>query len=487
MPNPISFILLLATLLIFPTAMANEYQLNAERNQLEKTVEREYTPITPSNELPELVSSSSALDSFNYTREQLQQNKPLTEFLLNQAVNSGNPDLISYLLNIYQHFESKDTILIRFAQAQIANKQHNYRLAIKLLREILAERPDLNPIRIQLGITLFKDQQDDAAKDQFEKAMSDTALPEDIKLLIHQYLMALESRNSWKIALSVNYLNEKNVNNVSSERYLENTPFIKGESMLPQQAQGIAYNVALEKDFNLRNAHYLHFENNLNGKNYWNNHNFDEIINRTYLGYKHKSERQYLAILPFYEQQWYGNHRYKRSLGGRVEFNYWLNSHWQFSTALEYGENIYRNNYNLNGNSKLVSTTLLLRVNPRTFFYTGIDQIYERTKERSYSYDLTAARLGWGQEWQWGISTRLSASMVKKYYKANLSLGRSFHFDKHRQDAIYSLNLTAWKRDWHLWGITPKLNFKWKKQDSNFSSLYSYTDKSMNILFEKAF
>ena len=44
-----------------------------------------------------------------------------------------------------------------------------------------------------------------------------------------------------------------------------------------------------------------------------------------------------------------------------------------------------------------------------------------------------------------------------------------------------------WKRDWHLWGITPKLSYRWRKQKSNFNSLYSYHDNSVNVFFEKTF
>ena len=129
----------------------------------------------------------------------------------------------------------------------------------------------------------------------------------------------------------------------------------------------------------------------------------------------------------------------------------------------------------------------LYRLNPRIFIYTEADFVQERTKVHHYGYNLASFKLGWGQEWRWGISSRLSLSYAKRHYRDNLSLGNVIHFDKRREDAIYQLNLIAWKRDWHLFGITPKLNFRWKQQKSNFTSLYSYVDKSVNVLFEKSF
>ncbi|MDY4714036.1 surface lipoprotein assembly modifier, partial [Actinobacillus minor] len=97
-------------------------------------------------------------------------------------------------------------------------------------------------------------------------------------------------------------------------------------------------------------------------------------------------------------------------------------------------------------------------------------------------------RLGWGQEWNlWGLSTRLNLSFMKRDYKDIAKLGGFLSLGKVREDKVYSSSLTLWKRDWHLWNITPKLQFSWKKYDSNLPTLYSYTDKNINLLFETRF
>ena len=98
-------------------------------------------------------------------------------------------------------------------------------------------------------------------------------------------------------------------------------------------------------------------------------------------------------------------------------------------------------------------------------------------------------RLGWGQEWNWGVSSRLGLSLTQREYKdiAKLANVDLFSFGKIRKDKIYGVNLNLWKRDWHLWCITPKVVFSWKKQDSNIPEMYSYTQKNVNLIFEKTF
>lgn len=410
------------------------------------------------------------------------------EQALHYAINNGDVAAIKVLVKYYRQLSGIDPILVDFADAQIAQKAGEYETAVNFYRRILAQNASLTPVRIQLATTLFQLNQDSAARTQFETALSDQALPNDIRYLVSEYLSALNRRNSWKFNVGANYLREKNVNNASSDAYIENTAFRKNDSMLPQKANGFAYSFGIDRDFNVKDAHFIHIENSSYGKAYWDNHRFDEITNRTYIGYVYKQANHQFALLPFYERQWYGNHSYKWALGGRVNWNWWFQPNWQLSSALEYGKQRYFDSGVLNGHNQLASMTLLWRIKPTRFVYAGVDLSREHTRVRQYSYDLKTVRLGWGEEWGWGMSSRLSFSLAKRDYKDNLALaGGAFRFDKARSDKIYQVNATIWKRDWHILGITPKLNFRWKQQKSNFSSLYSYTDKSANILLEKSF
>ncbi|WGE83685.1 hypothetical protein [Actinobacillus equuli] len=158
-----------------------------------------------SQKLPEFVINST--ENIQFSVRDLSKNKLLSEQLLNRAIETGNLSSIEYLLAIYRQFPNTDPILILFAQAQIAKTQQQYTKASKLYRDILALKPELTPVRIQLAIVLFQSQQDKAAKEQFEKALSEPQLPIDIEQLIHLYLQALEQRNAWQL------LKLSNINN----------------------------------------------------------------------------------------------------------------------------------------------------------------------------------------------------------------------------------------------------------------------------------
>ena len=445
------------------------------------------TLVAPQAALPEISLTSDALIQ-GLNEADLRARPELTEQLLNAAINANHVAAIEKLLPIYRQLPSADPLLVKFAEAQLAKQQGNYSLAIARYRDILAAQPELTPVRIQLATALFHAQQDNAAREQFDRALADSALPQDIAGLVRVYRQALDNRDGWQFSFGVRYLRERNVNNVSDAQAFQwrGLTFYKGAAMERQKAHGLGYWANLERDFNFTGAHYLHVENLLYGKNYWDNHRYDDITNRTYLGYVYKSALGRVALLPFYERQWYGNVRYKWAQGARLEWNRWLSPNWQLSLAGEMSRSHYHRDEMLNGNDKLASATLLWRRTPQQFFYIGSDFTAERTKVRQYSYDLRAIRLGWGQEWRYGISSRVALLAAKRQYKADFALG-ALRFNQARKDHIYQANLTLWKRDWHLWGITPKLQFNWKQQLSNFDALYSYTEKSANVLIEKTF
>ena len=431
-------------------------------------------------------------EQIQITLEQLKQNPALTHELLTRAIYARNPEMIKKLLEIYRTFPNRDPIMERFAEGKLAALTENYTVAIDKYREILAKNPNLNPVRIELAIALFNQKQDGAAKDQFEKAQTAEDLPPQVKRLMEAYLEALKERDSWNVDFSFNYVRDTNVNNVGEGKTVvlnNGGTLTRSESMMPQTAHGLAYSFDISRDFNLWGSHYLTVGNEFGGKSYWDNHEFDDISNRTFVGYAHKTAKQNFRIKPFYEKRWYGGESYRWSNGARMEFSRWLSPNWQLSTAGEFSKQRYLDSTSQNGNNKLISATLLWARTPKQFFYLGSDFMAERTKVRQYGSDSKSLRLGWGQEWNWGISSRLGLSIMKREFKDIAKLGNLnlFSFGKRREDKIYGVNLSLWKRDWHIWGITPKLQLSWRKQDSNIPEMYSYTQKNVNMLFEKTF
>ncbi|STO37855.1 TPR repeat-containing protein NMB0313 precursor [Gallibacterium anatis] len=423
-------------------------------------------------------------DSREITDEELQQRPELARKLLNYVIDTQRWHLLPDLLEIYKKTRDPDPILIDYAQATLYRVQGNLTGAISLYRHILADNPNFGPVRFALAQALFEDYQTEAAEDQFNKLRASSNLPPEIMAVSEQYLMAIKQQSAWSFSGSLSYLQDDNVNNAAKDKvvYIGNVPFQKSEESLPQSAHGLQYSINLSKKFNLIGRHSLYLENNLYGKSFWDNHEYDDILNRTTVGYQYQDIKNRFAILPFYAYRWFGGEKYSRNYGTRFEYERWLSPKWQTSSAIELSKTKYKENSDADSNSQLYSTTLLHLFNAKTYFYGGVDYQREKAQNRMFSSDRMGFRLGWGQEWKWGLSTRLQFGIEHRNFKE-----KNLFFNKVRKDKEYNSVFTIWNREWHLWGITPKLNLSWMRVDSNIPALYSYDKNRVFLNFEKTF
>ncbi|WP_439327780.1 surface lipoprotein assembly modifier [Lonepinella sp. BR2357] len=411
-------------------------------------------------------------------------NPELARRLLNQVISNNQLELVPELLIIYRKTPEPDQILIDYAYAVILQSERKFSLSISLLRNIIAKNPNYLPVRFRLAQVLFEDRQDEAAADQFRKIQGENP-PDYITKMIEQYLSAIQQRGGWRVNFGANYLRESNVNSASSSPVIRvgNVVFSKDPDSLPQKAHGVSYHLNLEKTWNIAGSHYVLLENDFYDKNYWDNHPYDDINNRSALGYQYQNAQSRFSLTPFYERRWVGGHRYNKGYGLRLEFDHWINAKWQISLASEWEKLRYRpDNIRLNGNTWLESATLVYLLNAKTYFYVGVDYLRENTLDRSLSSNRYTGRLGWGQEWWAGISSRLQVSYGKRDF-----LDKNGIFQQQRQDKELNINATLWHRNLHFWGITPKISYHHQRINSNLTDLYQSRKNRFYLLFEKTF
>ncbi len=423
---------------------------------------------------------------FSYTQRELQENPQFTGKLLEIALSNNNHQLIEKILPAYAKAEKNDAVLVDYAKATLAQSQGDYTTAIKHYKNILSNNPELDQIRLELALALFQDQQNTNAKNQFNKLKSSQSVSPQIQEVIDSYLEAIEHRNEWDISGSVNYIRESNINNVSDSKYIGD--WKKPDSHLPQSAHGVEYNFGIGKDFNIKNKHYLALENYTNGEKYWDNDSYDDLTNRTYLGYRYKSADTAFSFLPFYKKNWSGDSDYNNhSTGINTSVYHKINPNFSYSITGEYSKNKYPKDNDFNGNNKRLSSTLYWQRNPKQSFYIGGGVSDKKTNVKRFDSMGKSLHTGWNQEWDKGISSRLGLGYSQTEYGDMAKYGGLIPLGKVRKDDTYTTNLMLWKRDWQFLGITPKLNISFKKQVSNLPDIYSYDKKNANIVFEKSF
>lgn len=408
-----------------------------------------------------------------------------TEQAINQAIISKSWQQLDKLLTEYRQQTGYDLTLWRYAKGAWFHSQKHYKAAIHLYREMLADNPNLLYPRFDLAVMLFKDKQYVAAKSQFLRVQAANNLS-TLHQLSEQYLLAIDKAQTWQFDTALNYRVDNNVNNASASRTIQlgNVTFIKTPDSIPQKAHGISYAFSAERDKNLFGAHYLNVGANLSGDYYWDASQYDTTRVRLSGGYRYKSAKQTWSLNPFVEGFWLGGNHYRNNVGVELGINHRLTNRLQIGGNITAASQYYMDNSYRRFNSKSLSigTQAVYFPSAKQYFLIGTDLDNDNAKDRSESYRSNRLRLGWGYEWQHGISSRFNYSVAYKSHKAPHYL-----FAKVRRDTTQQAELTLWKRDWHLWGLTPKITFHWLDIDSNIADLYSRQKQQVFLNIEKSF
>ncbi len=437
-------------------------------------------PILPQPEAP---ISTPKQESISMSRAELQQHPDLIIRGLVPAVLQNNAQAVEILLPLYKNLPNQDPTLVSWAEAIMTRQQGHFSEAVKRYRALFSEHSDIIALRYQLAQALFLNNDNEAAKDQFQKLRAENRSPQTTQL-IDQYLSALNQREQWKINGGLSYLNESNINNAPKT----GTKIGNWEAWKKESAQGFSYYLNAEKKWSWANNLFTKLQLEGQGKYFWNNKKYNEFNLRVGAGLGYQTARFESSITPFTEKRWYGGgssgsdslKQYSKNSGIRTELNYWLNEKWQISTVLEYGEQRYDLRKHLNGNNYLLSNTLLYVPKSGQYWLVGVDYHRENTRDRDNAYQRKNIRLGWGQEWAFGISTRLSLAYTRRTYK-DIDF-----FSIRQKNNEYFTALTLWHRDVYFWGITPKLTWSYQKIKSNHP-FYRYDKNRIYLEMSKTF
>lgn len=413
------------------------------------------------------VSSEAKGNTVSMSQEELANHPDLVIRALLPAVFSANMDNVALLYPIYQklpqHFH--DSVLTKWAEAIVAKKARSYRKAVQLYRQIVAVHPEILEVRFQLAVTLFENNELEAAEDQFKKLRSERLAEPTIEV-IEQYIEAINRADRWTFGGGFTYLYDPNINNApkAGTIYGNWTPS-KAES-----AQGVGFNFDLGKKWSWGNGFYNELRGSSSGKYYWDNKKYNEGSVRGSLGLGFQNGLYHVALHPFMEQSFYAGgttqsdtlKRFSKTGGVAAEMGYWISPQWFANANYEYGEQRYTSRKHLNGNLHFVSTGLNYYASAKQLWFASVNYNRTATRDRDDSFYRKGINLGWQQEWGMGLSTRLAFNAARKQYKGPMPI-----FGIIQRNREYGIQATIWHRAVSWAGVTPRLTYHYNKTQSN--------------------
>ena len=412
------------------------------------------------------------------------------ENLLGNLLKQGNAEALEELLPIYQQVPNYDPSVIDWGNAIIAAKNGNLDEAVRMYRKINAQLPEVKILRFQLAMALFYNRQFVAAKSEFERLRSDSTSEADIKV-INNYLDAINKQGSWDFNASVSYINDSNITNApkqGTELNLGNGSSIVYTS--PRESgKGLDFSVSGDKKWLYDNKIFTAVHLNSYGKYYWDNKDYNDITAGIGAGIGYQNAVTEIEAVPFYNKRWYAQgrngdgdlHTYSDTTGLRLSLGQWISPKLRYQGIVSYSDTDYIDRYKFNdGQDLFFANTAIYFPNGQQYWTFGVDYATKSSEDDSAAFDRPGVRVGWGQTWPKGYTTRLNLGYAERNYD-----GQDF-FGIQRENKEYTAGITAWNRGFSFLGLTPRLSWNYSKISSN-SPFEEYDKNDVSIELTKAF
>lgn len=414
-------------------------------------------------------------------------NIALVEKLITLAVIHKNPQQLEKLLNTYHSYPSADPILTDYAQSALLYMQGRLAESIDIQQTLSDQHPDLPHVRMNLATIQFEDKRYRDAAQQLQ--ILKQSKNEQIRQFANTMLQQIDKITEWKPNGYLEYDRNRNVNNASIQDYIEinGKRLPKSQGSMPKHAEGFRYGLSASLLYPLQSNHALTVLSGINGRYYWDNHEYDQQNIHFSGGYLYQNKDWSLKTAPSFTQSWMDSSRYNHSVGMSQNISYRLAQKWriQFSASLRktrYNDQEYRDF----DNRTLSLSPTLIYWNSNYNIYGGVSYARGKAQKASLSSDTVRLYAGFGKSWRNGWNLSADASLSHELYKQTPDLGIT-PYPFRRNDKTVNLDISVWQSKWQYRGFVPRLNFSDYRIISNMPAFYSRKTRKVYFSLEKMF
>lgn len=364
---------------------------------------------------------------------------------LDAALKQQNWQDFDKTLEQYRSRFLADQIFADYAEARWRSSKGEYSQAQALYRRVLAQKPDWVQART-------------AMLDNLSAARSQPR-PGD-------YGRRLQAADVWQLPVTMSYDRSDSIAYASRNRVgLKTGSRPRDGSQVPQTANLLRYNLGAEHDFDIKGNHKLRVGLTSGGTHYWDYYDISSRSVRLAAGYRSSTGGHSWSLTPYTEQSWLGSEKHTLNKGAAASYSNKLNDNWRLSLA---ASSVNRT-FNDPGHAKYydgvlssVASTAEWRPNEAWTFSLGTDYRIDQTDNETQASDRTAFRTGLSRKFDNGFNAGASLQYGRREFShADPASGLGRKDNEYNASASLSYNPRRWK------GVTPKVDYRYSKVDSN--------------------
>lgn len=448
------------------------------------------TPHAPQTDDKPSAEVEADINVPSLNEQDLLANPTLLESLITQAIQNKNAAFLADLLTVYQRLPETqmDATLLDYAQSALLHMQGKTAQAIALQEKLLHQNPDAAYIRMNTAMMQLEDKRYGDAMENLQILANQSDKPE-LQHIATQHLQHLKPLTEWQFGGHLQYDQNNNVNNASSERgvTINGVYWQKNADSLPKTAHGLRYGLSASRLWLLSGNHALLTSASVNGRHYWDRSEYSRHSIQTSVGHLYQNKNWLFRTTPTVSHTWLGGERYAHDVGISHSITYRINPNWRVQLSPSIRRTHYHAESNRDFNS--INTAIAPTVyydNQHFHTYFGLYYARNRAAKESLSSHAWQMRGGVSHTWPSLVGISLDGAYGQERYDRAPEL-RITPYPFRRHDRTWQVNVSVWRPSWQYRGFMPKLNFSQQNIISNMPAFYSRQHRQLFLNVEKVF
>jgi len=371
------------------------------------------------------------------------------------AISSGRLEDAKKILNSVP--ESKvDINDLDFLRGTLAVDNGDYDTAIIYFRAILARKPELNRVRLDLARAFYLKGDDAVAEYHFHLAEA-AGLPPAAQANVDKILNEIKRRKKWGVDASFGIEPSTNINSATNAQTVDlyGTPYQLSQSAQKTSGVGVVGSLAGSYQFDLTTNSRLMVGSSVNGTDYIH-HNFDDNSANAFIGPRiligQASEATVEATAT---ERWLGGQDYYTGGGGRVEGKTTLTPRLQLDGAVAVQQLNYSSNFSaFTGPVTTLSTGATYGLDAQSFVRLDGAVIHEQTAVAAFRDMQYYIGPNYYREFPHGFTGNLGVNADFAYFDAPLAA-----FGVKRHDTTMNYQVGVSNRTINLFGFMPVVTY----------------------------
>jgi tetratricopeptide (TPR) repeat protein len=237
--------------------------------------------------------------------------------IVDQLLKAARLDVAESLLARIKVANDSDRRAQRFYFGMLRKVQGRLPEAVDIFREILATRPDLARVRLELAHTLFLIKEDDSARHHFELLLGAAGSSPGLEQTARAYINAIDGRKRLSFSTFLSIAPSSNLNQGSSAQtvMLNGLPFTLSEDDVKKSGVGLVGGAQAGYRQPLSDRLDLLATVGAQGKLYREG-DFNDALLTASLGPKYNFDWGYVGLYGLADKRWVGDEDYATSWGG---------------------------------------------------------------------------------------------------------------------------------------------------------------------------